>query len=86
MTLGILSCRPCDPDKTSQIRSITPDLRRFGDHHGCVGIHHPVDRTTCASLRGVLFRRTIGTGCILCMAQDTYPVSERAWALPVWAV
>ena len=32
------------------------------------------------------FKRTIGTGCILCMAQDTYPISERAWAFPVWAL
>ena len=32
------------------------------------------------------FKRAIGTGCILCMAQDTYPVSERAWAFPIWAV
>ena len=32
------------------------------------------------------FKRAIGTGCILCMTQDTYPVSERAWAFPVWAV
>mgnify|MGYP004682436425 FL=1 len=32
------------------------------------------------------FKRDIGCGCIMCMAQDTYPVSERAWAFPVWAV
>ena len=34
----------------------------------------------------VPFKRAVGTGCILCMAQDTYPVSERAWAFPIWAV
>ena len=32
------------------------------------------------------FKRTIGTGCVLCMTQDTYPVSSRAWAFPVWAI
>ena len=32
------------------------------------------------------FKRDIGCGCIMCMAQDTYPVSDRAWAFPVWAV
>ena len=32
------------------------------------------------------FKREIGCGCILCMAGDTFPVSERAWAFPVWAV
>lgn len=32
------------------------------------------------------FKREIGCGCILCMARDTFPVSERAWAFPIWAV
>lgn len=32
------------------------------------------------------FKRAIGTGCVLCMAMDTYPVNSRAWAFPVWAV
>ena len=32
------------------------------------------------------FKRKIGTGTIVCMAQDTFPVSERAWAFPAWAV
>lgn len=32
------------------------------------------------------YKRNIGTGCILCLTQDTYPVSDRAWAFPVWAV
>lgn len=31
-------------------------------------------------------KRTIGMGAIICMAQDTFPVGERAWAFPVWAV
>lgn len=31
-------------------------------------------------------KRNIGTGAIICMAQGTFPVSERAWAFPVWAV
>lgn len=32
------------------------------------------------------FKREIGMGTIVCMAQDTFPVSERAWAFPVWAI
>lgn len=32
------------------------------------------------------FRRKIGCGCILCMAGDTFPVSERAWVFPVCTV
>ena len=32
------------------------------------------------------FRREVGMGSILCMTTDTYPVSERAWAFPIWAV
>lgn len=32
------------------------------------------------------FKREIGTGAILCMAEDAFPVSERAWAFPLWAV
>ena len=31
-------------------------------------------------------KREIGCGCIVCMADDTYPVNARAWALPVWAI
>ena len=31
-------------------------------------------------------RREIGVGTVLCMSSDTYPISERAWAFPVWAV
>lgn len=33
-----------------------------------------------------VFKREIGLGCILCMAEDTFPVTDRAWAFPVWAV
>lgn len=33
-----------------------------------------------------MFKRRIGTGCILCMTNDAFPVSERAWAFPLWAV
>jgi predicted AAA+ superfamily ATPase len=32
------------------------------------------------------FKREIGTGCVVCMADDTFPLNSRAWALPVWAV
>ena len=34
----------------------------------------------------VSFKREVGLGCILCMAQDTYPISGRSWAFPIWAV
>lgn len=33
-----------------------------------------------------MFKRKIGYGCILCMVGETYPVSNRAWAFPIWAV
>lgn len=33
-----------------------------------------------------MFKREIGTGVIVCMVQDTFPVSERAWAFPAWAI
>lgn len=33
-----------------------------------------------------VFKRRVGLGCVLCLAEDTFPVSERAWAFPVWAV
>lgn len=32
------------------------------------------------------FKREIRCGCVLCLAGDTFPVSSRAWAFPVWAV
>lgn len=32
------------------------------------------------------FKREIGMGCILCMADDAFPVNSRAWAFPIWAV
>lgn len=32
------------------------------------------------------YKRGIGTGAIVCMVQDTFPVSERAWAFPAWAI
>ena len=32
------------------------------------------------------FKREVGLGCILCMAQDAYPISARSWAFPIWAV
>lgn len=32
------------------------------------------------------FKREIGTGTVICMAADTYPVNQRAWAFPVWAI
>ena len=32
------------------------------------------------------FKREVGCGCVLCLADDTFPVGSRARALPVWAV
>ena len=32
------------------------------------------------------FKRDIGIGTVLCMAQDTFPISQNAWAFPVWAI
>lgn len=32
------------------------------------------------------FKREVGTGSLICMADDTFPVSERAWAFPAWAI
>ncbi len=34
----------------------------------------------------VAFKREVGMGSILCMTQDAYPLSERSWAFPIWAV
>lgn len=31
-------------------------------------------------------KREIGIGSVLCMVQDTFPLSPRAWAFPIWAV
>ena len=33
-----------------------------------------------------MFKREIRTGAIVCMAQGTFPVSERAWVFPAWAI
>lgn len=32
------------------------------------------------------FKREVGMGCILCLADDAFPVASHAWAFPVWAV
>lgn len=32
------------------------------------------------------FKRELGVGTVVCMSSDTFPISERAWALPVWAI
>jgi predicted AAA+ superfamily ATPase len=34
----------------------------------------------------MVFKREIGTGSVICMADDTYPINKSAWALPVWAL
>lgn len=31
-------------------------------------------------------KREVGMGAIICMADDAYPVSSRAWAMPLWAI
>ncbi len=31
-------------------------------------------------------KREIGMGAVVCMSSDTFPISQRAWAFPVWAV
>lgn len=33
-----------------------------------------------------VLKREIGQGSIICMSQDAFPVSRRAWAFPVWAI
>lgn len=32
------------------------------------------------------FKRRVGMGSILCMTEDTFPVTDNAWAFPIWAV
>ena len=32
------------------------------------------------------FRREIGTGSVICMASDTFPIDQRTWAYPVWGI
>lgn len=32
------------------------------------------------------FKREIGLGSVLCLTQDTFPISQNAWAFPIWAV
>lgn len=32
------------------------------------------------------FKRTIGMGSLVCMADDAFPVGERVWAFPAWAI
>ena len=31
-------------------------------------------------------RREIGTGSVVCMASDTFPIDGRTWAFPVWGI
>lgn len=50
-----------------------------------LGALDPVDAAYVSS-ELVSFKREIGLGCILCLASDTYPISERAWSFPIWAV
>lgn len=31
-------------------------------------------------------KREIGTGCVICMASDTFPISKTCWSFPVWGI
>ncbi len=31
-------------------------------------------------------KREIGTGCVVCMTDNVYPISKQAWAMPIWAI
>lgn len=31
-------------------------------------------------------KRDIGTGTVVCMASDTFPITQQTWAFPIWAV
>ena len=33
-----------------------------------------------------VFKRSVGMGCVLCLSSDALPISERAWAFPIWAL
>lgn len=33
-----------------------------------------------------LFKREIGTGCLVCMTNDAFPINDQAWAFPSWAI
>ena len=33
-----------------------------------------------------ILKREIGIGSVVCMASDTFPINERAWAFPVWGI
>jgi predicted AAA+ superfamily ATPase len=37
-----------------------------------------------ADLRAL--KREIGIGCVVCMAEDAYPINSRAWTMPIWAL
>jgi predicted AAA+ superfamily ATPase len=47
-----------------------------------------IDPVAAADVPGELIalKRQIGTGAILCLANDTFPINSKAWAFPVWAV
>jgi predicted AAA+ superfamily ATPase len=34
----------------------------------------------------VLGSRNVGMGTLVCMTRETYPLSDRAWAFPFWAI
>lgn len=44
----------------------------------------PVEKDVPSEL--VSFRREVGTGSVVCMASDTFPIDRRTWAFPVWGI
>lgn len=61
-------------------KSATPraaDLKNFG---ALDGVTKPTDSSLAP------FKRSIGMGSLICMADDTFPVSDGAWAFPAWAI
>lgn len=49
------------------------------------GAIRPVDSDPVPAELAAL-KREIGMGAVVCMSSDAYPISENAWAFPVWAV
>lgn len=39
-----------------------------------------------SSSEASILKRGIGLGTVVCLSEDAYPISENAWAFPVWAI
>lgn len=57
---------------------VAADAKNFGALDGVASKDVPPEL--------VAFKRQIGTGSIICMAEDAFPVSSRAWSMPLWAI